>query len=131
MTTSKVEVTTVDDIRILTLRGEFMGGEGTSDLREALANEAKGGSGGLLIDMAEATYLDSTTLGVLIGAHTSFSRRGAAIGLCNLSGNVEKIFVITKLALVLSIYPTREEGLRAMAGGVTRPVSDGYINRAL
>lgn len=131
MTTSKVGTTTIDDVRILTLRGEFMGGEGTDELREALAKETQEGCGGLLIDLTEATYLDSTALGVLIGAHTSFSKRGAAIGLCGLSGNVEKIFVITKLALVLAIYPTREDGVREMARGVTRPLSEGYINRAL
>ncbi len=115
MLTQKVKSQAQGDIRIIDLHGEFVGGAETDALREALAQETKEGEGGkLLIDLAGATYLNSTALGVLIAAHTSISKRGGAIALCNVSKNIENIFVITKLTLVFTIYATREEALAGM-----------------
>jgi anti-anti-sigma factor len=116
MLAPKVKVTTEGDIKILTMRGEFIGGDETDELRRALAQEGEAGTGKLLIDLAGATYLNSTALGVLIAAHTNFSKREAKIGLCNVSKNIQNIFVITKLALVFNIYGTLEEGIQGMKG---------------
>jgi anti-sigma B factor antagonist len=132
MPTSKVKATTEGKVRLLALQGEFVGGNETDDLRDALAAEAKEGTTHLLIDMAGATYLNSTALGVLIAAHTNFTKRGAKVALCNLSSNIKNIFVITKLTLVFSIYDTRQEGLTEMSREeVTGSSPDGYIDRSL
>lgn len=115
MLTPKVKVTSEGNVKIVALNGEFIGGGETDQLREALAEEAKIGTERLLIDLAGATYLNSTSLGVLIAAHTTFSKREGKVGLCNVSKNIENIFVITKLSLVFRIYGTREEGIREMS----------------
>ncbi len=112
---SKVKETTVGGIQLIEPRGEFVGGDETEELREALTAAGAQGSGKLLIDLAGVTYLNSTALGVLIAAHTNFTKRGAVIGLCNVSENIRNIFVITKLTLVFSIYESRDEALREMA----------------
>jgi anti-anti-sigma factor len=127
MLSPKVKITTQGDVNILALQGEFVGGKETDDLRDALQQQTKDGTKKLLIDLAGATYLNSTALGVLIAGHTSFSKREARIGLCNVSKNIENIFVITKLTLVFSIYSTREEGVRKMSeeGEVTNPAFQG------
>jgi anti-anti-sigma factor len=114
MITPKVKVTNDNDITVVRMNGEFIGGNETDDLRDALAREADSGTNKLLIDLAGATYLNSTALGVLIAAHTNFSKRDGRIGLCNVSKNIQNIFVITKLALVFTIYDTLDDGLRAM-----------------
>jgi anti-sigma B factor antagonist len=126
MLAPKVKITTQGDVTILALQGEFVGGRETDDLRDALTEQAKAGTNKLLIDLAGATYLNSTALGVLISAHTNFSKRGAKIALCNTSKNIENIFVITKLTLVFSIYATREEGVIQLSQQeVTTPGSEG------
>lgn len=114
MLSQKVKTHTQGSLRILDLHGEFIGGAETDDLREALAHEAKEGGDKLLVDLAGTTYLNSTALGVLIAAHTSLSKRGGVIALCNVSKNIENIFVITKLTLVFTIYGTRDEAIAAM-----------------
>jgi anti-sigma B factor antagonist len=132
MATSKVKATSDGSVRVVTLQGEFVGGNETDDLRAALEAEAKEGTTHLLIDLANTSYLNSTALGVLIAGHTNFTKRGARIGLCNLSDNIENIFVITKLTLVFNIYETRQEGLDAMRREeVTGAPAEGYINRSL
>jgi anti-sigma B factor antagonist len=105
-------------VKILQLTGEFVGGEETDELRNALMREAESGTDRLLIDLADATYLNSTALGVLIAAHTNFTKRGAHLALCNVSKNIENLFVITKLVLVFNVYASREEGLAALAATV-------------
>lgn len=112
---SKVKVSLVGEVTLVEPRGEFVGGDETEELREALTSAAGGGTTKLLVDLANVTYLNSTALGVLIAAHTNFTKRGATIGLCNVSDNIRNIFVITKLTLVFTIYDSREQGLAQMA----------------
>jgi anti-sigma B factor antagonist len=114
MLAPKVKVITEDGIKIVKMNGEFIGGNETDELRDALARESEAGTPKLLVDLASATYLNSTALGVLIAAHTNFSKRDGRIGLCNVSKNIQNIFVITKLALVFTIYNTLEDGLQGM-----------------
>lgn len=114
MLTPKVKVTSEGNVRVVALNGEFIGGNETDQLRDVFTEEAKSGTPRLLIDLANATYLNSTALGVLIAAHTNFSKREGKVGLSNVSKNIENIFVITKLSLVFNIYGTREEGVREM-----------------
>jgi anti-sigma B factor antagonist len=114
MLSPKVKITTEGDIKILAMRGEYVGGNETDELRSTLTQEAEAGTRKLLIDLAGASYLNSTALGVLIAGHTNFTKREAKIGLCNVSKNIQNIFVITKLALVFNIYGTLQEGIAAM-----------------
>ena len=110
----KVKASTENGVKVLAPRGEFTGGDETDELRNALAAEAESGAQSLLIDLENTTYLNSTALGVLIAAHTSFTKRGLRLGLCNVSKNIENLFVITKLVLVFNVYGSREEGLAAL-----------------
>jgi anti-anti-sigma factor len=114
----KVRTSTENGVKVLALRGEFTGGEETDQLRNVLAEESESGATSLLIDLEDATYLNSTALGVLIAAHTSLTKRGAQLGLCNVSKNIENLFVITKLVTVFNVYGSREEGLASLAASV-------------
>ncbi|MGE3801698.1 MAG: STAS domain-containing protein [Candidatus Kapaibacterium sp.] len=113
----RVQVTDESGVRVLAARGEFVGGKETDTLREAFAEEAEKGTNRLLIDLADVTYLNSSALGVLISAHTNFSKREGKLGLCNVSDGITNIFVITKLSLVFNVYGNREEGLAALSAG--------------
>lgn len=115
MLTPKVHVTDEGNVRVLAARGEFVGGNETDELRDALARESEQDTRRLLIDLEGVTYLNSSALGVLISAHTNFSKRGSVLGLCNISEGIKNIFVITKLSLVFNVYGSRKEGVAALA----------------
>ena len=117
MLTPKVQVQEEGGIKVLAARGEFVGGKETDALRDALAQEAEKGTKALLIDLANVRYLNSSALGVLISAHTNFSKREGVLGLCNVSDGITNIFVITKLSLVFNVYGNREEGITALKAG--------------
>ncbi|MGB9697383.1 MAG: STAS domain-containing protein [Ignavibacteria bacterium] len=96
-------------IIILTLKGSFVGGDETDELRDTIKNLIDTGNTKLIIDLGGVLYLNSTALGVLISAHANYTKRGGVIKLCQLNKNLENLFVITKLSLVFDAYHTVEE----------------------
>ena len=100
---------------ILTLKGQFIGGEETDKLRDTLKEISQKKSNKLIIDLAKVTYLNSTALGVLISAHANFVKREGEIILCNVNKSIENIFVITKLSLVFKIVQTLDEAIKLIS----------------
>ena len=69
----------------------------------------------MIVDLAGATFIDSSSLGVLISAHRRLSmRRGRLIIACDVAA-VRSTFRITGLDSVLDIVATRDEALAARA----------------
>ncbi len=97
---------------IVHLKGEFIGGEETDELRDTLKKLSEGTKNKIIVDMGRVTYLNSTALGVLISAHATVTKKGGIIVLCNLDKSIENLFVITKLTMVFPIYATLEEAIK-------------------
>lgn len=100
---------------ILHLKGQFIGGEETDELRDTLQKVAEQKHNTLIINLDRVTYLNSTALGVLISSHASFAKREGQIVLCNVSKSIENIFVITKLTLVFNIAENLEEAIKLLS----------------
>jgi len=106
---SQIKIEEKSGYTLLSLKGQFIGGEETDKLRDALVGIAQQKKNNLVIDLAKATYLNSTALGVLISAHANFVKREGKIILSNVNKSIQNIFVITKLSLVFSIVETLDE----------------------
>ena len=63
------------------------------------------------MDLSKATFIDSTTLGVLVGGVKRLRPAGGSLALVCTDDNITKIFEITGLDRVFTIYPTRAEAL--------------------
>jgi anti-sigma B factor antagonist len=76
------------------------------------------GQGGkeVIVDFSGTTFIDSTTLGVLVGGVKRLRSNDGQLSLVCSDRNITKIFEITGLDRVFSIYPTRDEAI-AKAGG--------------
>lgn len=94
---------------VLSLKGQFIGGAETDELKATLLSLAESQVKHLIIDLNNVTYLNSTALGVLISSHANFVKRDGKIVLCNVSKSLENIFVITKLTLVFAIASNVDE----------------------
>ncbi len=112
---ASIKVTELSDkgIVILHPKGNFVGGDETDELRDAIKKFSEDGNKKLVIDLGDVLYLNSTALGVLISAHANYSKREGKIKLCQLNKNLENLFVITKLALIFDSYPTEEEAIKS------------------
>ena len=110
-----VKSTTVQSgkIGVIEVKGSLVGGEETDELRNAVADFVEQGTKMLVIDLSKVTYLNSTAIGVLVSAHTTFSKNKGHVKLCGINKNINNIFVITKLTLVFDVYDSREEAIKS------------------
>jgi anti-sigma B factor antagonist len=101
------------NIGLIEAKGSLVGGDETVELRQAVAGFLDRGYEKLIIDLSNVTYLNSTAIGVLVSAYTSYSRRGWQVKLCGVNKNIDNIFVITKLTLVFDVLETRDEAIKS------------------
>ncbi len=109
-----VKTTTLQSgkIGVIEVKGSLVGGEETDELRNAVADFVEQGTKNLIIDLSKVTYLNSTAIGVLVSAHTTFSRNKGRVKVCGINKNINNIFVITKLTLVFDVAETKEEAAK-------------------
>jgi anti-sigma B factor antagonist len=104
----------IDEARhVLAVRGEidlFTAPE----LKQVLAEAIEGGRIRIIVDLTDTTFLDSTALGVLIGAVKRLRSRDGALAIVNIDDNIAKTFEITGLDQIFTIVPTREEAVDAV-----------------
>ena len=74
----------------------------------------------VVVDFSNTTFIDSTTLGVLVGGVKRLRTNDGQLSLVCSDRNITKIFEITGLDRVFTIYPTRDEAL-AKLGISTQP----------
>ncbi len=98
-------------IGVLEVKGSLVGGEETDELRSAIADFVEQGNKKLIIDLGKVTYLNSTAIGVLVQAHTTYSKNKGKVVINGVNKNISNIFVITKLTLVFDVTETREEAV--------------------
>ena len=66
------------------------------------------GAKDVIVDFSDTTFIDSTTLGVLVGGVKRLRPNGGQLSLVCSDRNITKIFEITGLDKVFPIYATRE-----------------------
>ena len=97
---------------LIEVRGSLLTDEEVASLRRAIAEFVDRRWRRLLIDFSETKYLNSTAVGVLVGAHTTYAKREWQLKLCSMNKHVHVIFAITNLMKIFSVYDTRDEALK-------------------
>ena len=95
---------------VIALSGEvdlYTAPEFKQQLLEVIGNGAKN----VIVDFSSTTFIDSTTLGVLVGGVKRLRPNDGQLSLVCSDRNITKIFEITGLDRVFTIYPTREEAV--------------------
>ena len=103
-----------DSTYVIALAGEvdlYTAPEFKQQLLDAIGKGAKD----VIVDFSDTTFIDSTTLGVLVGGVKRLRSNGGQLSLVCSDRNITKIFEITGLDRVFTIYATRDEAL-AKAG---------------
>lgn len=77
-------------------------------VRAALSEAAEQGSHDVIVDLTQLEFLDSTGLGVLIGAHRRTIERGGSFRLIVSDGPISRLLNITGLITVFSVYRSIE-----------------------
>ena len=80
------------------------------ELRAALTAAIDGGARSVLVDLSRTTFIDSTTLGVLMGAVRRLRSRDGEIAIVCRDRNIRKIFEITLLDRIFSVFDSVDAG---------------------
>ena len=105
---------------VISLAGEvdlYTAPEFKQQLLEVIDNGAKD----VVVDFSNTTFIDSTTLGVLVGGVKRLRPNGGQLSLISADRNITKIFEITGLDRVFTIYPTRDEAVSKLGGNGSQP----------
>ena len=102
-----------DDTHLIELGGE-VDLYTAPELKERLLEVIRDGKTRIVVDLSETTFIDSTTLGVLIGAVKRLRPSGGSLGLVCSDPNIRKIFEITGLDKVFPIEESRDDVLAAL-----------------
>jgi anti-sigma B factor antagonist len=109
-----VNVENKGDVAVVAPEGNFFGGKETDDLEKAIKKLQDHENTKMVLDLGRVSHLNSIAIGLLVGAHTNYQKRGGRIVLANVDRRIENVFVVTKLSLVFEVADTREEALAAL-----------------
>lgn len=108
-----IQVSERDGVAVLTLSGDAMGGPDGSALHESLRSLRADGTKNAVIDLGGVERMNSSGLGMLIGALTIVRNAGGDLRLANVHTRVIQLLTVTKLLGVFAIHATVDEAVEA------------------
>ncbi len=106
-----------EDVLVLVTGGE-LDYAASPQLSERLADHVNAGAKRLMVDLSKVSFIDSTAIGVLVGAAMSMQERGGGslAAICaEENKRVLRIFEIAGVDSVIALYHSREEAVSALA----------------
>jgi anti-sigma B factor antagonist len=102
-----------DDVRVIALAGE---GDlmAAPELRRRVDSAIDAGATKLVLDLSESTFIDSTALGILLGALKRLRPRGGRVAVLCPDPAIGKVFEITGLDRMMPVTSTLAEALAAL-----------------
>jgi anti-sigma B factor antagonist len=102
----------VDGIPVLSVKGE-VDVYSAPTLSENLNELFDEGSTTVIVDLSEVAFLDSTGLGALIAARSAADKAGGGLSIVCAQDRVLKLFTITGLDGVFTIFPSLDAAVAA------------------
>jgi anti-sigma B factor antagonist len=101
----------VDDVLVIEIEGEIMGGADSESFRNIIYEAIEEDKVFIVADLKNATWMNSSGLGMLISGLTTLRSSGGDLRLTNLSEKVRRPLEITKLESVFLTYNSVEEAV--------------------
>jgi anti-sigma B factor antagonist len=111
----KLDIRQVNDVTVIDVSGRITLGEGTSVMRDGVRDLIAGGHRKVLLNLAEASYIDSSGFGELVAGYTSLARAGGTLKLVSLTERVKTLLRMTNLDQVFEIHEDEARALRSFA----------------
>ena len=103
------------DTQVIAVGGE-LDMSAAPELRAALDGALEDGVVTLVVDLSEATFIDSTGIGTLMSALHRLKESGGTLEIVCVEPNLLRVFEIVGLNRQLSIHATTDAALTAFAG---------------
>lgn len=96
---------------VISLSGDVMGGPDGSTLHSKLHELRSSGSRNVVVDLGGVRFMNSSGLGMLIGALTTMRNANGDLRLSRVGERVLSLLMITKLVSVFKHFETVEEAV--------------------
>ncbi|MDH5235229.1 MAG: STAS domain-containing protein [Gemmatimonadota bacterium] len=107
-----LQVSKHGDVVVIEVDGQLIVGN-RQELKQRVLDEAEAGARKVLVDFANAGYIDSSGLGVLVSLAKRMRELGGDLRLANLNDDLQTLFELTKLDSLFQIADTRERALES------------------
>jgi len=101
------------DVVVISLSGDVMGGPDGSTLHNKLHDLRSAGSHSVVVDLDGVRFMNSSGLGMLIGALTTMRNADGDLRLARVGERVLSLLMITKLVSVFKHFETVEEAVES------------------
>ena len=109
-----VQISEREGIGILSLSGKIMGGPEAGEINEQINNLIDQNKRNIIIDLVEVDWMNSSGLGILIGAVTTLKNNNGRLALVNVSNRIRNLLRITKLNDVFEVYENIDSAIESL-----------------
>ncbi|MBK7929933.1 MAG: STAS domain-containing protein [Bryobacterales bacterium] len=104
-------------VAVLTLTGTLTMGSQLERLEASVAELIGKGQLGIVLDLAQVSYLDSSAIGTLIGCNNTVKKAGGRLRLAGVTERVKKILEMTGVDAVLPLDANAGASVAALRAG--------------
>lgn len=110
-----INIRTNSGVTVVDVSGRITLGDGAATLRETLRAMPHEGHKQVLLNLAETSHIDSSGLGVLVGAFASIAHQDGQLKLVNLNNRVRDLLLVTKLFTVFEVFDDETLAVRSFS----------------
>lgn len=100
-----------EDIAIISVSGNLMGGPETTAVHDKVREIVGKGHKKLVIDLGGVKWINSSGLGVLMGSMTTMKNAEGEMKLANVSDRIQSLFMITKLITIFETFDSTDKAI--------------------
>lgn len=109
----KLQTRTLSNVRIIDCSGD-VDLYSSADLRDVLLKEMRSGTPGLLINMTEVAYIDSSGIAILVEGLQLSRQTNTKFALFGLRPNARSVLQLARLDKVFVVFEDEEQALRGI-----------------
>jgi len=111
----KLSAKEVKGVMVITLSGSVMGGPDAAALNDELHKLAEKKKKKIVLDIAAVQTMNSSGLGMLIGALTAVKNSGGELKIAGASEKIESLLVITRLTSMFELFPDAQAAVSSFS----------------
>lgn len=109
----KLKTREQENVVIIEVKGKVMGGPDATVFQDEVKSQIAKGRKKFIFDLGGVDWMNSSGLGILIGAFTTIKNAGGELKLANVTEKIQSLFMITKLVTIFDSYDSVESALKS------------------
>ncbi|TVR19206.1 MAG: anti-sigma factor antagonist [Balneolaceae bacterium] len=98
---------------VIEFKGNVMGGPDAVSLNEKIHELIDSNRTNVVVDLSKVKFMNSSGLGMLIGALTTMRKAGGDLRIANATDKIESLLIITKLITVFKHFKSIDEAIES------------------